>query len=371
MAGTLTVDTIQSDSSYASTLNVASKMNFTSGMQIGGQDTTFGGMRNRIINGDMRIAQRATSVASAGGAGGVYSTVDRFGLYLNSTAVVSEAQVTDAPTGFTNSVKYTVTTADTSVAASDYILPLHRIEGNNIADLAWGTVNAKTVTLSFWVKSSKTGIYYAGFRNGSFNRSYAAPYTINASNTWEYKTITVPGETTGTWLTDNSEGLGVFWWLMGGSDFNASSISTWVSVNTTKFSNQVNWADTVGATFQITGVQLEKGSAATAFENRQYGTELALCQRYCYVGSIALNGNCDSGGQPNVAGMIPVSFRTTPTLNAYSGSWRGALLATITNLSVSGFNSACVNFYSNQTGTTNTVVTGAGGSISINLSAEL
>ena len=255
------------------------------------------GMKNRIINGDMRIAQRATSSASAGGNGGVYSTVDRFGLYLNSTAVVSEAQVTDAPTGFTNSVKYTVTTADTSVAAGDYILPLHRIEGNNIADLAWGTVNAKTVTLSFWVKSSKTGIYYAGFRNGSVNRSYAAPYTINASNTWEYKTITVPGDTTGTWTTDNSEGLGVFWWLMGGSDFNASSISTWVSVNTTKFSNQVNWADAVGATFQITGVQLEKGSTATQFDYRQYTTELQLCQRYYEVMTF-----------PSGSGGIPVTL---------------------------------------------------------------
>jgi hypothetical protein len=272
--------------------------------------------RNRIINGDMRIAQRATSVASAGGAGGVCSTVDRFGLYLNSAAVVSEAQVTDAPTGFTNSVKYTVTTADTSVAAGDYILPFQRIEGNNIADLSWGTASAKTVTLSFWVKSSKTGIYYVGFRNGSFARSYAAPYTISASNTWEYKTINVPGETTGTWTTDNSEGLGVFWWLMGGSDFNASSISTWVSANTTKFSNQVNWADTVGATFQITGVQLEAGTAATAFERRPFGTELALCQRYTWVtNSDSISTGIGNGGtNPWCNIVIPIPMRATPTL---------------------------------------------------------
>ena len=295
------------------------------------------GMKNRIINGDMRIAQRATSSASAGGNGGVYSTVDRFGLYLNSTAVVSEAQVTDAPTGFTNSVKYTVTTADTSVAAGDYILPLHRIEGNNIADLAWGTVNAKTVTLSFWVKSSKTGIYYAGFRNGSVNRSYAAPYTINASNTWEYKTITVPGDTTGTWTTDNSEGLGVFWWLMGGSDFNASSISTWVSVNTTKFSNQVNWADTVGATFQITGVQLEKGSAATAFENRHYGQELALCQRYYELFNVRPRSGIDGvTGTHRGTGYFKVTKRATPTII-------GTVYSTITDTTTDGFSLSRVN----------------------------
>jgi hypothetical protein len=300
MAGTLTVDTIQSDSSYASTLNVASKINFTSGMQIGGQDTTFGGMRNRIINGDMRIDQRATTVT----AGSTY-TVDRWQVdQLTTAGAVSFAQSSTAPTGFTKSLKITVTSADASVASTDLIDFRHWIEGYNVADFGLGTAAASTFTLSFWVNSSLTGTYGVSVRNSDGNRVYVATYTINSANTWEQKTITIAGDTTGTWLTDNGRGLGVSFTVMTGSNFQGTA-GVWGTTNNRSTSSQANLLTTIGATFYITGVQLEKGSAASAFENRQYGTELALCQRYLPA------YNFSAGNQPSAGG---IAYSTTATV---------------------------------------------------------
>jgi hypothetical protein len=160
----------------------------------------------------------------------------------------------------------------------------HRIEGNNVADLAWGTANAKAVTLSFWVRSSLTGTFGGGLRNSNLSRNYVFSYSISAADTWEYKTITVPGDATGTWLTDTGIGIDLVFSMGAGPDAQLSA-GLWTSTTVQVASGvtgQVNVCATSGATWQITGVQLEAGSVATPFERRPYGTELQLCQRYYY-----------------------------------------------------------------------------------------
>jgi hypothetical protein len=280
MAGTLTVDTIQSDSSYASTLNVASKMNFAAGMQIGGQDTTFGGMRNRIINGDMRIDQR--------NAGASYSAVDStYGLdrwklasYDSSaqTGKYTVIQSSTAPTGFPTSMLITSSAATTINASSIYWVG-QMIEGFNTADLGFGAAGASTVTVSFWVRSSLTGTFGGVLSNSASNRSYPFSYTINSANTFEFKTVTIPGDTSGTWLTTNGIGIRLIFNLGSGTTYQGTA-GAWSGSQLNSVTGTTSLLATNGATLYIAGVQLEKGSAASAFENRQYGQELVLCQRY-------------------------------------------------------------------------------------------
>jgi hypothetical protein len=279
MAGTLTVDTIQSDSSYASTLNVASKMNFSAGMQIGGQDTTFGGMRNRIINGDMRIDQRNAGASSNNTADGIY-VLDRWQTYgyPQNPSNVSVQQVSTAPTGYAYSQKITSLGNNTPTSLS-YLSLCQCIEGVNIIDLAWGTASASPVTISFWVQSSLTGTFGGSLQNAARSYCYPFTYTINSANTWEYKTVTILGPTSGTWTTTNGVGIQLAFQLGIGSTYGGTA-GAWTTSNKWGVSGAVNISATSGATMYITGVQLEKGSAATAFENRQYSTELALCQRY-------------------------------------------------------------------------------------------
>jgi hypothetical protein len=234
-------------------------------------------LRNRIINGDMRIDQR-----NAGASISVTATgfpVDRFYINANSTGVISGQRSTVAPAGFTNSLLMTVTTPRGTIAANDVYGVRQTLEGFNTADLMWGSASAQTVTLSFWVRSSITGTYTVSLFNAAFNRSYVATYTVNAANTFEYKTVVVPGDTTGTWATDNTASINVFWDVGSGSDFQATA-NTWVAAGDLRTSGSTNWISTNGATFYLTGVQLEVGTAATPFERRQYGQELALCQRY-------------------------------------------------------------------------------------------
>ena len=318
MAGILTVDTIQSDSSYASTLNVASKVNFTSGMQIGGQDTTFGGMRNRIINGNMVIDQRNAG-ASVTILNSVTYDVDRWFGYSSTTSKFSLQQSSVAPVGFTNSLLATSLSAY-SVTSSDEMNISQRIEGFNVADLGWGTANAVTVTLSFWVRSSLTGTFGGSLYNSGNSRSYPFSYTISAANTWEQKSITIAGDTSGTWLTTTGLGLGITICLGAGST-RSGTAGAWASANLASATGATSVVGTNGATFYITGVQLEKGSVASAFENRQYGTELALCQRYYEVGGNNAPTQIEGGGTNIwISIQYKINKRATPTIGLTSAS---------------------------------------------------
>ena len=320
MAGTLTVDTIQSDSSYASRINVTSNVaftspvNFTGGMQIGGADTTFGGMRNRVINGDMVIDQRnaGASVTLPDGAAGYSFPVDRFACSRTNGATATGQQSTNAPPGFTNSLLITNGTG-ISAGSTHQGYVLHFIEGLNVADLGWGTANAQPVTLSFWVRSSITGTHSGGLFNSAFNRSYPFTYTINQANTWEKETITIPGDTTGTWLTTNGRGITIGFNNGAGSNY-LGTAGAWASSGFYGVTGSVALNSVTGSTWQITGVQLEKGSSATAFEYLHYQQELALCQRYF----------CKSSS-PNVVASHGAAYATTGmfssgVMNAYSSS---------------------------------------------------
>lgn len=246
------------------------------------------GFKNRIINGDMRIDQRG-SASSPVTVGSRAYAVDRWCAEKSGTSgSFTFGQSSTAPAGFTNSFLCTVTTADASVAAGDIGWFEHHIEGYNVADLGWGTASATAVTISFWVRSSLTGTYSIVIQGGS---NYSANYTINVADTWEYKTLTIPGPTSGSWNTTNSTGLKIRFALMAGSNYQLAP-GAWTGGDYIGSNSQVNWMATNGNTFYITGVQLEKGSTATAFDYRAYGHELAMCQRYFvkYLGNNIYEG---------------------------------------------------------------------------------
>jgi hypothetical protein len=232
------------------------------------------GFRNRIINGDMRIDQRNAGAAITNPG----FCVDRWAPNTFGSLVYTQQQVTDAPAGFTNSLRITVTTAGTPTA-SQWTFSRQIIEGNNIADFAWGTASAQAITVSFWVKSSITGTYSLFAINSAEDRSYVGTFAVSAANTWEFKTVTIPGDTSGTWLTNNSNGIRFGFDLGSGSNFQGTG-NAWNSGWKQRTSGTVNFCQTAGATFQITGVQLEAGSVASPFERRDYGRELMMCQRY-------------------------------------------------------------------------------------------
>lgn len=269
--------------------------------------------KNRIINGDMRIDQRNVGAAVLNANGYI---VDRFlsNYFGSGTGRWTASQSTDAPSGFTNSFTVTVTTTDASPSATfAYNIANHRIEGFNVADLAWGTASAKTVTVSFWTKSSVTGSFPLVLNNSAGTRGYGTLYTVAAANTWEYKTITIPGDTSGTWLTD--EGIGIMLcWGAGGANrtLTADTWSTTASTPTT-VSGAVNLLATNGATLYLTGVQLEVGDTATPFEHRLIGAEIALCQRYYIASQFSIQGNALSGGYVGGWIQFPTAMRATPT----------------------------------------------------------
>jgi len=237
------------------------------------------GRRNLIINGAMNVSQRGTSAVTIPYNDETY-VVDRFCHYESGSGGFTAQQVADAPAGFVNSLKITVTTADTSVASGEYYWTQQQIEGYQTIPLAWGTSDAKPLTISFWVKSSVTGTFGAALSNGAFNYGYPFTYDINSANTWEYKTLTVAGPTAGTWPTNNTRSLRIYF-DHGSVDTYASAYNgQWVSAGRNNATGGVNLINTLNATWQITGVQLEVGKVDTPFEHRSYGEELALCQRY-------------------------------------------------------------------------------------------
>jgi hypothetical protein len=264
------------------------------------------GTRNRIINGDMRIDQRnaGAAVAFSGGANGY--CLDRWFYFVGNGGAATVQRSSVAPPGFTNSLLYTVTTADASVAAGDYATLEQKVEGVNVADFAFGTAAAGTVTLSFWVRSSVIGTYYATLRGSANNRVYVAEYSIGAANTWERKTLTIPGDTSGVWYTDSGVGVHVNFCLMVGSNWQQAAGSWGSTTYGFGSSNQTNLMATNGATFYLTGVQLEAGSIATPFERRSYGHELALCQRYFQ----------DSVAHSTTGGAVAAGLTTTGELSA-------------------------------------------------------
>jgi hypothetical protein len=283
------------------------------------------GFRNRIINGDMGIDQRNAGASINNSAAANTYGVDRFAMYGADASKMSAQQSTTAPTGFVNSWLITSSAATTPSAAQPYGFR-QVIEGRNISDLGWGTANAKTITISFWVRSSITGTYALSlFNRDAPNRSYVATYTISSANTFEYKTITIAGDTSGSWNTDNSQGIQVWWDLGSGSNFNETA-GSWVSALKVRTSGSSNWIGTSGATFYITGVQLEVGSVATPFERIDYGRELMLCQRY-YFRHKATDGNSTFGpgfilttNEGLFVRYFPVPMRTAPSAIEQSGT---------------------------------------------------
>ena len=271
--------------------------------------------RNRIINGDMRIDQRNAGASVTPAQDNFI--VDRFKWGHSQASKFTSQQSTTAPAGFTNSLLLTVTSAVT-LGASDYFSAYQPVEGFNVADLAWGTASAQAVTLSFKVRSSLTGTFGGAFRNASGTRSYPFAYTISAANTFEDKTITIPGDTAGTWLTNNGVGLYLQFSLGVGTTYSGTA-GAWASANYLSVTGAVSVVGTSGATFYITGVQLEAGSAATPFERRLYGQELALCQRY-YIRDENLvvwmyAPHALSSNYTRTTVFLPTTMRANPTVS--------------------------------------------------------
>jgi hypothetical protein len=293
----------------------------------GGTGTTVGynGFKNRIINGAMQIDQRNAG-ASVTPVNGEY-TLDRWRANLTQGSklnIQQNAGSVTPPVGFTNYLGVTSTSAY-NVLNSDFFFVDQRIEGLNIADLGWGTANAQTVTLSFWVRSSLTGTFGGSFCNAGASRTYAFSFTILSANTWEQKSITIAGDTTGTWLTNNGIGIILRIGLGVGSTFSGTA-GSWSGSNFVSATGATSVVGTNGATFYITGVQLEKGSNATSFDYRPFGTELALCQRYYYKNKAADTGSAFGSGfndSTTVAFSVlgfPVSMRIAPTALEQSGT---------------------------------------------------
>jgi hypothetical protein len=299
------------------------------------------GSRNRIINGAMTIDQRNAGAAVTYGAQ-AYIT-DRFSVEKAnlSTLVATAQQVSDAPDGFRQSLKTTVTTAEASGASSSFIAADFRIEGYDFADFSFGTAGAKTFTLSFWVKASVTGTYCVSFFNANVSRAYLATYVVSSANTWEYKTITVAGDTSGTWNITNGIGLGAQFTVGGGSNQEGTA-GAWGGTYKNRVSGAVDLNATLNATWQITGVQLEAGDTATPFEHRSYGAELALCQRYYYFETDKLVGTY--GYDPfklNINVTFPVTMRANATFVTTSTSSHMSLV-TASNRFVAFRNSSSI-----------------------------
>jgi hypothetical protein len=278
-------------------------------------------LRNRIINGDMRIDQRNAGAAITPSVDSF--TVDRYKYEASQASkftIQQNAGAVTPPVGFINYLGFTTASA-VSIGSSDYFQFVQIIEGLNIGDLGWGTANAKTVTLSFWVRSSLTGTFGGSLRNSAVNRSYPFSYTISAANTWEQKSITIAGDTSGTWLTTNGVGIRITLGLGNGSTYSGTA-GAWASANYQSATGATSVVGTSGATFYITGVQLEVGSTATPFERRLYNQELANCQRYYYRIQSSSSGNrvAFTSGVINsttaciyCTGSFPVTLRTSPT----------------------------------------------------------
>lgn len=286
------------------------------------------GFKNRIINGAMVIDQRNAG-ASVTPTSGQF-TLDRYKFDLTQASKFTSQQNAGAvtpPVGFSNYLGITSSSAY-SVLVGDYFVLSQTIEGFNFADMAWGTANAQTVTLSFWVRSSLTGTFGGALENSAQSRSYPFTYTISSANTWTSISITIAGDTSGTWIgATNGVGLRVYWNLGTGTTYSGTA-GAWASATYLSATGATSVVGTNGATFYITGVQLEKGSTATSFDYRPYSAELAMCQRYYWK----ISQGTGTGGGYGIAGYnisgnavwqtfgFPVTMRANPTVTVY-GTW--------------------------------------------------
>jgi hypothetical protein len=283
---------------------------------------------NRIINGAMAIDQRNAGAAVTANAS---YPVDRWSISNTANGTFSAQQVSDTPVGFSSSLKITITAAQT--ANTGNLAPVQVIEGNNIADLGWGAAVAKTVTLSFWVRSSLTGTFGGSLRNSGSSRSYPFTYTISVADTWEYKTITIAGDTSGTWLTTNGIGISVRFSLYAVAS-SLQAAGAWYNGNATGATGQTQLASTNGATFYITGVQLEAGSTASPFAHENYSDTLQKCYRYYYSlsGTDVVGSRVDglaTGIWEHTFYGCPVTMRVNPSFTKVNGSVTGISASTV------------------------------------------
>ena len=301
--------------------------------------------RNIIINGDMSIAQRATSTASITANG--YHTIDRFNTFLTTLGTWTQSQSTDVPTGqgFAKSLKMDCTTADASPAAGDRLMIQHLIEGQNTQYIKKGTSSAESLTVSFWVKSNKTGTYIAEIYDNDNTRQISQSYTISSADTWEKKTMTFAGDTSGTLVNDKSEGLILQLWLGAGTTYTSGTLSTtWTSVtNANRAVGQVNLADSTSNEWYITGVQLEAGTSASDFEFLPVDVNLNRCLRYyqksysldVFPGTNTTNGLHTTDGSAGglTTGYLygdidfKVAMRTAPTVTLYDKAGNSGVCA--------------------------------------------
>jgi hypothetical protein len=305
---------LQTNGTTAVTVNASQNVTFVNSANL---PNTFG-FKNRIINGDMRIDQRNAGASVTPTATNTYQ-LDRFKVLISQSSKFSVQQSGTAPTGFTNSALIT-SLAATSVGASDLFCFTQYIEGLNTADLAWGSAGASSVTISFWVRSSLVGAFGGSLQNAAGNRCYPFTYTISTANTWEQKTVTIVGDTSGTWLTTSGIGIRLIFGLGVGSNYSGTAGAWTGSSDILAPTGSTSVVSTNGANFYITGVQLEKGNIATSFDVRPYGTELQLCQRYYWQKGLESNfsaigtGVMNATTQARIIIPYPVPMRTSPTI---------------------------------------------------------
>jgi hypothetical protein len=308
--------------------------------------------KNFIINGAMQVAQRGTSAVAAGA--GTYPSIDRFKAWESTDGAFTVERSTTTPAGFTTSFKAQVTTADTSLSAAQYAQISQQIEAQNLQRLSYGTNDAKTVTLSFYVRSSKTGSYSITiYKDDTTKYLFSKSYTIDSADTWEKKTITITPDSnikasSGAIANDNGIGFYVFWNLAGGTNFDDATDNAWSS-NTNHFhtNSQVNWMDNTNNNFYLTGVQLEIGDVATPFEHEDIGTTLEKCRRYfqsdsCHLGYNLGNGNyaVASSGTVQFTPKMRATPTVTGTFSPQSGNAGTFALASTSSNNVHIYNSA-------------------------------
>jgi hypothetical protein len=297
---------------------------------------------NLIINGAMQVAQRGTSAVAAGA--GTYPSIDRFKAWDSNTGAFTVEQSTVAPAGFTTSLKAQVTTAATSLSSSHYAQLSQQIEAQNLQSLVYGTNDAKTTTLSFYVRSNKTGAYgITIYKQDSTAYLFSKSFTIDSADTWERKSITITPDSNikasaGAIANDNGIGFYVFWNLAQGSNYTTATDNTWSS-NTSHYSDtsQVNWMDSTSNNFYLTGVQLEIGSSATPFQHEDIGTTLRKCKRYYVKDASVIVRNQEGSGQFFQWLEFPVEMRAAPTVTVSNPTYSNANTLYAFNATARGF----------------------------------